>query len=136
MKKYSSPPLAPILSEPTLPIFSDITKSLKPQKSPSQSPKSLKQLQQKPKKPIWKATQKEINEWRDELQRINKEELSIKKTLKELNLKYQQMLQKKIESPISIMSIEDKKQKELERSLIYIDSLLKNLRKKKNNGFI
>ena len=69
-------------------------------------------------------------QWQEDLDRINKEEISIKRSIKEINAKYQLSIMKKQQNSFDQESIEDKKQKELERSLAYIDDLLRGLRKR------
>ena len=93
--------------------------------TPFSTPKLIK-----PKKTPWKASQKDLKHWKDELAKINKEELAIKRTIKELNAKFQVITMKKYQNSLDNELIEDKKQKEIERSLVHIDSLLKGLRKK------
>ncbi|OMJ69317.1 hypothetical protein SteCoe_32999 [Stentor coeruleus] len=87
----------------------------------------------KQKRLIWRATQKELRQWDEDLGRINKEEASLKKTLKNLNMKYQKIIATRYEKANTVSYEEDRKQKELERSLAYIDNLLKGLKKKNKN---
>ena len=84
----------------------------------------------KPKKIVWRASQKVLKQWQEDLDRINKEEISIKRSLKEINTKYNLSIVKKQNKSLDQEFIEDKKQKELERSLAYIDDLLKGVRKR------
>ena len=98
------------------------------------TPKSNSQLKiLKPKRPLWRASQKDLKQWQDDLDRISKEESSVKRSLKSLNLKFQNIISKKHENLLNTEEIEEKKQKEIERSLVYIDGLLKDIRKKYKN---
>ena len=82
------------------------------------------------KRVVLRASQKEIRQWQEDLDRINKEEMSLKKNIKELNAKYEKIVMRKRRNSGNEEKVADKKQKELERSLLYIDGLLKELRKK------
>ena len=98
--------------------------------TPLISPVNFRLQKTKPKKIVWRASQKDLKQWQEDLDRINKEEISIKRSIKEINAKYQLSIMKKQQNSFDQESIEDKKQKELERSLAYIDDLLRGLRKR------
>lgn len=67
--------------------------------------------------------------WNDELDRLNKEEVILSKKIKEITIKFRELQIKRKPCNKEKLPSCDKRQKELEKSLIYLDSLL-NYRKK------
>lgn len=98
--------------------------------TPALSPSLTRLEKPKLKKLIWRASQKDLKQWEEDLGRISKEEAFLKKTIRELNVKYQKITAYRFEKDKEISTVEDKRQKELERSLVHIDNLLRGMRKK------
>ncbi|OMJ95178.1 hypothetical protein SteCoe_1556 [Stentor coeruleus] len=103
--------------------------------TPGLSPSLTRVEKPKLKKLIWRASQKDLKQWEEDLSRISKEEAFIKKTIRDLNVKYQKIIACRCEKDKEVSTVEDKKQKELERSLAHIDNLLRGTRKKYKNKF-
>jgi hypothetical protein len=83
------------------------------------------------KKAFMRAPQSDIKQWQKDWERINKEEMAVRRNIKAMNAKYQQVMVKFHES-LQEKEPGERKQKELERSLIMLDGLLKGIKKKGN----
>ena len=92
--------------------------------------KSLKIDNSKAKKLFLRVSQKDVQEWQENWERFHKEELITKRTLKEINIRYNFMIQKYREKEQDSELLEERKQRQLERSILIIDGMLKTQRKK------
>ena len=97
------------------------------------STKSIANNKFQAKKVLWKVSQKDLKQWQDDLERISKEELALKRSLKDINFRYQYLIEKNHEKFHESEPPEDKKQKELERSLMFLSTLLNSMRKRQKN---
>jgi hypothetical protein len=120
----SSPPTSQRL---LLPELSPPKKFL----SPSVSKQALSTNNSGAKRLFLRVPQRDLQSWQETLEKLNKEELNTKRNLKEINARYNFLMQRFHEKEFDNETPEDKKQKQLERSILLIDGLLRTLKKKK-----
>lgn len=131
MKQLSISP-KPISNTPKPPNISPRQVDLNT-KTPTQiKPKIQKRVKSKSIGGEKKTEEGKVN-WQKDMEQLTKEEMIIKKSLNQLDMKFKSIKTKstKIQSPTKNVMV-DKEQKEIQKSLLQIDALLKRISNKYN----